>query len=209
MLDSATSSRVPVEFIGMARVFRNQVAIEDKQIDAALNAITPPLCERLRKHPKLRPEMPMSCIRAWAETVPAVFRVGRARVAVVRTEFAIREVRISTSWLHNDDWNNDERERGLSVCELVFAVHKAKLIARWTPVACISLHALARRIERSAERDHAALTRDLALLVEAREAQVERVNTPGGFWLGAVIEAMHDQEGKGVTLRNVRTWLAS
>jgi hypothetical protein len=34
------------------------------------------------------------------------------------------------------------------------------------------------------------------------------VNTPGGFWLGAVVEAMNDAEGKGVKLRNVRTWLA-
>jgi hypothetical protein len=36
----------------------------------------------------------------------------------------------------------------------------------------------------------------------------ERVNTHGGFRLGGVIEAMDDQERKGVKLRNVRTWLA-
>jgi hypothetical protein len=74
-----------------------------KLVDAALNAITPPLRERLRKHPKLRPEQPMGVLRAWAETMPTTFRVGRARVAHVRTEFAIREHRISTSWLHDDD----------------------------------------------------------------------------------------------------------
>jgi hypothetical protein len=99
--------------------------------------------------------------------VPSTFHVGRARVAVVRSEFAIREHRISTSWLNDDSWCNDSRERGLSVCELVFAVHKGKLVLRWIPIATVSLHALARRIERSAERDHAALTRDLAVLVES------------------------------------------
>jgi hypothetical protein len=150
----------------------------------------------------------MGVLRAWAETVPATFRVGRARVAHVRTEFAIREQRISTSWLHNDDSNNDSRERGLSVCTVLFAVHKGALTVRRTPIACISLHALARWIERSAERDHAALVRDLAVLVESNAAS-ERVDTPGGFWLGAVIEALNDAEQKGCLIRNVRTWLAT
>jgi hypothetical protein len=46
----------------------------------------------------------------------------------------------------------------------------------WTPIANISLHALARRIERGAERDHAALVRDLSVLVQADEGSA-RVNT--------------------------------
>jgi hypothetical protein len=62
-----------------------------------------------------------------------------------------------------------------------------------------------RRIERGAERAHAALVRDLAVLVETN-AGSERVHTPDGFWLGAVIEAMNDQERRGCTIRNVRTW---
>ena len=70
-------------------------------------------------------------------------------------------------------------------------MHKGTLTVRWVPIACISLHALARRIERSSERNHTTLVRDLALLVETDTAS-ERVNTPGGFWLGAVIEAMND-----------------
>jgi hypothetical protein len=39
----------------------------------------------------------------------------------------------------------------------------------WTPIANIGLHALARRIERGAERDHAALVRGLSVLVQADE----------------------------------------
>jgi hypothetical protein len=30
-----------------------------------------------------------------------------------------------------------------------------------------------------------------------------------GLWLGAVTAALNDHDGKGVTLRNVRTWLAA
>jgi hypothetical protein len=87
-------------------------------------------------------------------------------------------------------------------------VHKGTLTVRWVPIACISLHALARRIERGTERDHPALVRDLALLVESNPSD-ERVSTPGGFWRGSVIEALNDAERKGCIIRNVRTWLAS
>jgi hypothetical protein len=49
-----------------------------------------------------------------------------------------------------------------------------------------------------------ALVAALAVLVEIDEG-TERANTRDGFWLGAVAEALNDHDGKGVTLRNVRT----
>jgi hypothetical protein len=49
--------------------------------------------------------------------------------------------------------------------------------------------------------------RALAVLVETDES-TERVPTRDGLWPGAVVEAMNDQERKGVK-RNVRTWLTS
>jgi hypothetical protein len=48
----------------------------------------------------------------------------------------------------------------------------------------------------------------LAVLVETGESR-ERVPTRDGLWLGGVAEALNDHDRKGVTLRNVRTWLAS
>jgi hypothetical protein len=204
---AASTSRVPVEFLGLARQFRNAVAVEDRAVEAALDAIAEPLRDRLRRKPALRRETPLGALRQFAETVPATFSVGRSRVAYARTEFAISEHRITSSWLHDDSWCNDARERGLSVCSLTFAVTKGKLIRRWTPIATVSLHALARRIERNVERDHTALVRDLAVLVESDEAS-ERVDAPsGGHWLGGVIRATTNTEEKRVKLRNVRTWL--
>jgi hypothetical protein len=206
VLDAATSSRVPAEFTGAARVFRTAVQAEDRVVDRALNVIARPLKERLRRHPKLRPEQPMGVLRQWAQSVPTGFLLGHPHVVCLRTEFAITEHRISSSWLYNDEWNNDERERGLSVCRFVFAVRRGKLTLRWTPVACVSLHAMGRWFERSGLREHEALTAALAVLVETDES-LERVNTRDGFWLGGVVEAMNDAEHKGVKLRNVRTWL--
>jgi len=76
------------------------------------------------------------------------------------------------------------------------------------------------RIERSARalaplmahcvEEHEALIAAVAVLVDTDET-IDRVPTSssGGFWLGAVVEGLNDHDGKGVKLRNVRTWLAA
>jgi hypothetical protein len=76
-------------------LIRNQVAAEDKVVDAALTTITAPLRERLRHHPKLRPEQPMGVLRARGDRARGVS--WASAVACVRTAFAIREHRISAS----------------------------------------------------------------------------------------------------------------
>jgi hypothetical protein len=48
-----------------------------------------------------------------------------------------------------------------------------------------------------------------AVADQPRLPSAERVHTHDGFRLGAVIEAMNDQAGKGCAIRNVRTWLAA
>jgi hypothetical protein len=78
-----------------------------------------------------------------------------------------------------------QRGRGLSLCQLTFAVHKGELTMRWTPVACVSSHALGGWFEQSGRREHDALVAALAVLVETEH---------------------HHQTG--LKLRNVRTWLA-
>jgi hypothetical protein len=206
---STPRGRVPAEFTGLARQFRTAVQAEDHRVDQALAVIEPPIRERLRTHPKLRPEAPMGVLRAWAETVPSAFRLGPSRIARVRTEFAINENRITSSWITDRAWGEDaSRERGVSICKLTFAVHAGKLTKVWQPIACISMHALARRLERGASRDHSALIDDLAALIAVPDAG-ERVDTPGGFWLGQVITAARDETGKGCRMRNVRTWISA
>jgi hypothetical protein len=142
-------------------------------------------------------------------TMPEIFRISPPRIARPRTEVAISEIRVTTSWITDRTWGaTPERERGIALGELIFAVPGKQLIRCWTPRVNISLHALGRWFERSGEREHTALIRDLAMLAQADE-KAERVETPGGFWLGQVIDAMDDGAGKGVKMRNVRTWIAA
>jgi hypothetical protein len=72
-----------------------------------------------------------------------------------------------------------ERERGVSIARVNFGVQKGNVVMQWTPQACVSLHALARRIERGSTRDHSALALDLAKLVQTDEKS-ERVDTLAG-----------------------------
>jgi hypothetical protein len=204
MLDAAASSRVGSEFVGLARVFRDTVRREDEQLEHALRAA---IARAAASASEVAPgETPLGVIHAWAN-MPSLFRIGHPKIAYVRTEFAIEEQRLCVSWIRDEGWGEAaERERGLAVCKLTFRVQDGRLIRRWRPIANVSLHALARRIERGAGRDPVALFSDLATLAQGNDTG-ERIDTPGGFWLGGCIEALDDGAGKGCKLRNVRTWL--
>jgi hypothetical protein len=208
MLDTAASTRVPAEFIGLARQFRTAVRAEDKAADIVLAAIKTPLRERLRRHPKLRTEQVFGTERVWRECMPDQFRLGPIIIRRERCAVGVGERRITTSWITDERWGADaDREPGVSVCSLMMLAVDRKVAETWAPIATVSMHALGRWFERTGLREHDALIEALGVLVPAREA--ERVESAGGFWLGGVINAMDDGAGKGCRIRNVRTWLAA
>jgi hypothetical protein len=198
------------EFVGLARRFRNAVVSEDALIEAAFQRLDGPILARLRRKPKLRPEQPRAIVRAWVMTLPADFRLGPPLVVYQRGGFAITETRLTASWITDDAWGHADRECGVGLCTLTFAVRDGALMRLWQPLANVSLHALARRIERGADaqRDHVALARDLAVLAQANGTG-ERVDTVDGFWLGSIIQVKDESAGKACRMRSVRTWVAA
>ena len=195
-----------MEFIGLARQFRSTVKLVDIEMEAALATITQPLIARLKRKPTLRAETLPVIAQEYRTLIPARFRIGRVEGTRHRTEFAIVERRLCASWLRDDAWDDAEvREPGLTICRFVLTMHKGRLRQRWVPLVAVSLHAMARRVERSVDRSHASLERDLTVLADAGE-DGDRVNTPGGFWLGSVIDANGDG-GIKLRLRSVRTWI--
>jgi hypothetical protein len=206
VLDPVTA-RVPAEFVGIARQFRTEVRATDEAMEQALDIVTAPLRARLARHPKLRIAMLADTARRYAELTPARFRIGKLEAATHKTDIALRETRL-VSLLSDDHWSDPTgREQGLSICTFVLSVHKGQLRQRWVPLVAVSLHALARRVERHRDRSHEALERDLAYLAGADEAD-ERVDAEGGFWLGEVVAAKTD-DGYALRIRNVRTWIGA
>jgi hypothetical protein len=198
--------RVPAEFLGLARAYRNQVHAADQACAVALRGIITPLRMRLARKPTLREENIVHAGRAWSKFMPAAFRIGETRIVRTRREFVIAEDRISVSWLQAARWG--ERERGVSVCRLVVAAHKGDLREDWRPVACVSLHALARRFERGADRRHAALTSDLARLLNFEADPCGQVTCDDGYWLGDLVDLMDETARTARQCRNVRTFVA-
>lgn len=201
------NTRVPAEFIGLARAFRNEVRAADVAMDKALDAICKPLHERLKRNPKLRAAMLPEFARRYTELIPVRFRIGEVGGTRHKTEFAVIETRLCVSWMINDRWSDpDAREQGITLCKFTLAVHRGRLARHWAPLVNVSLHALGRRLERGHERSHEALTRDLVVLADAGD-DGERVNTSDGFWLGSMVNANNTNTGGVIRIRNVRTWL--
>ena len=136
----ADPARVPFEFIGPARVFRDKVKVVDTAMDEALVVITAPLRARLKRHHKLRTEMLADTTRRYNALVPAEFRIGEVEGTKHKTEFAIVETRLSASLLHCIAWVDPEiREPGVTICKFTFSVHKGRLQRRWTPTCNVSI----------------------------------------------------------------------
>lgn len=206
MLDQI-STRVPAEFIGIARAFRNEVRAADREMDKALDAICKPLRERLKRKPTLRAAQLPDFGRAYQQSIPERFRIGDVKAARDRTEFGLSETRLCVSWLIDDRWTDpDAREQGVTVCKFSLYVRRGVLRQYWTPLCNVSLHALGRRLERGHDRSHEALEADLAILADAGE-NGERVNTSHGFWLGAMTNASNTGTGGVTRIRNIRTWI--
>ena len=205
MLDQV-NTRVPAEFIGLARAFRNEVRATDIQMDKALATICKPLKARLARTTKLRAAMLPDFGRSYQQSIPERYRIGTITAARDRVEFAITETRLVVSWLIDDAWNNPgAREQGVTICKFTLYVRGGKLRQYWTPLCNVSLHAIGRRLERGCDRSSEALTRDLARLAEAGD-DGERVDTEGGFWLGSMTNASNSGTGNVIRIRNVRTW---
>jgi hypothetical protein len=195
--------RVGAEWRGLARVYRDRVKVEDLAFERTSSTIASALRTRLKRHPRLRHEQMAGAVRNWRCGIPTTFRLGNLTTTLDRDEFAIAEPRLGVTWLHDDAWEDDEHEQGIAVMRYRLALAKGKLRAHWQAVALVSLHAIARRIERGADRSHAALTADLARLLDA-DPCADMVAASDGFWVGAVQE-MEGREGVS-RIRSVRTW---
>jgi hypothetical protein len=196
--------KVPAEFVGLARLYRNSVESEDKLFDRAVATITAPLRARLRRHPLLRGEQVAQAERLYARTVPSVFRFGVPLIAPDRAAFSIIEHRLTATLLHDDHWQDAENynEAGVAVCRFSLALKDGRLRERWEPVAVVSFHALGRYYERSGRRDHAALLTALSVLLDAGDG--DEVPAGDGLWIGSRV--LMKGPGRKVTARSVRTY---
>lgn len=109
--------------------------------------------------------------------------------------------------LQREPWQN--AEPGIAVMRLEIEAAPRRIHTDLKYLACVSLHALARRLQRSFSVHDAAINSDLRALIAAHELHrigaEFMVEVPDGAWVGAVTEVA-TKRGRQRIL-NVRTFL--
>lgn len=208
----AASSRVPSQFAGQARMFRDAIATEDK----ATGEMNRTLTDRIRARRKAIPrrETLTGVADEWQRNMPP-----RSRLAIEidlnarKKSLIIRELRVTTSVYRPDEWDIAERGLivGLTLLEVWPFHHKFDLYT----LAHLSMHALGRRLQRGQDGSEEALRRDLRALGEAAPTLGDQPSgsefrvslADGGVWIGTVQLVCDPRIGYDRAL-TVRTYLA-
>jgi hypothetical protein len=184
--------RVPVEWIGRARLLRDRIAAAHVEWVETAGQLTAPLQPRDGFSPTFTNQTLALTAARWT-ALPE--RWGRLRPVVAQNDGAkltILEMRCVPFRLTMAGWAEDE----LAVATAIVAVGMAlpsTFMQEIRLVAAIGLHALARRFERGDRRDDLAVVRDLLPIgQEAPRAlevggDFEVACCNGGKWAGAVM----------------------
>ena len=202
LVRSAGSTRIPAEFIGLARQLRRDAAVADRAYNHALRPIVGELERRLDRKPSLREGHAIDLVRRW-QNVEHPFRLALKIDAPARGHLHIEDLIFGGVSGRESHWEPDNVDRGLGVM-LVHCDTVAGLLIEARPIITLALHAIGRWFERSRNptRDH--LLNDVRSIVFSREPA--DVTVPGGRWLGS-IEPAHDRAGERFKVRAFRTFI--
>ena len=223
MLDlAATTERSPDpaigrEFYGRARDIRRKVAAEDRIYDATIDVLIEPVRDRLRRFPhrSLRKEMLVDLVQSWRFMPCRDWRLDLS-ARLDRTRAALTEYRLVAGVMRRKDdpnWVGLEQDVALIRVQLDVSRHVVHLESRC--VATLSLHAIARRLQRHPDGSIEALLHDVLLVAQAASGELVpgagyrvRTDADGGGWRGRCIR-QHHVNGSEQNVLSVRTWLAN
>ena len=181
---------VPPEFIGQARVFRNRILASDDRVGPAIGAITAYARDVLRRRHTYRPEHFKHLERAWRLTIPDM---GRLAYATERGKdsLTIADARICSSTFHKAAWKNDFGEHSLALIIYSGRFTSGHIDIESMPVSAVSLHALARRFQRSFDSSDQAVLRDLSQITLNANALLNKSSfrqpAGDGAWHGETV----------------------
>lgn len=208
-------SAVPFEFIGLARCFRQRVVAADARVNAGMPLIVNPLRDRLRHKSTLRQHHAADAARAWPRAISDAFTLGVAAQRD-RWDCTISEVRVSADRYRGTGWDDDATQLCVNLLKYELTTTRERYALCVTPLATVSLHALARRFERGAGRDDAATLRDLTRLATVAATDADdgaplptprEVPVTGGRWAGDRCVARDHETGHKHRIIRVSTFL--
>jgi hypothetical protein len=190
--------RVPAEFVGKARVFRDRMIAATTGVGMQMNAISQysfGLYKRRNAAP--RPEHLIAIEQQWRSISPG----GCLRLTVRRDRrsMSIADTRITATTSKNIEWG-DASEKSICLIESSLALTKRHAETMTTTLAAVSLHALGRWYQRAFTTNDTAMMLDLALVVKTvptldpGATDVELPSGNGGSSRGAIVENVERKE---------------
>jgi hypothetical protein len=198
-LDPAT--RVPVQWLGRARLLRSRIMAAYDEWAAAGDRLLAPLRRRDDFVPVYTRQTLSVTLARW-KRLPVWGQI-RCITRQDRAALSILEFRLAPLVTQRVGWDADELTVALALISVDLRL-PAAFIDQVEVVACISLHALGRRFERSVRRDDISVLRDLVPIPSATMRADGDFAVPayhGGQWIGQAMTC------NGKPILAVRTFL--
>ena len=213
MLAAETDTEADAAPIGaahwdLARDLRRRIAADEESYLRAVDAISQPVIERLRRYPgrSLRPAMLADFVQQWISTEHRLYRLDlHAKLERVRATLTERRLCASTVRRVDDPLSSED---DIAANEIELIVDRADVRLQSRCVCTFSLHAVARYMQRTGTADEEALLRDMDLVAQVDRSRLVSgagfkvaTDADGGGWRGRAI--LQD----GLPVLAVRTWL--
>ena len=211
-----TVARVPFEFRGRGRCFREQIADADDLAVRTMAHVFTPLAVRADRSAIPRPELLQDAARDWRQEMPTVGLLD-SNIQRSRRELHIREVRVGAGTLSHATRDKETSEPVVAI--LLVDLHVAPGICRLMvdTAVLLSLHALGRWYQRALDNSEVALLSDLARLAAAygRILTIHAATgnpgflcpATGGQWAGSITQRLSEATGRQERVLDVRTFL--
>jgi hypothetical protein len=190
-----TSERVPVEFVGLARSLRNRITQSDLAIGPAMDRIAAYGNEIMSRRHSFRPEHLSHLERQWRTTIPALGRLGFATERR-KGRLVVADVRLFASSFRRLSWRDDAYEDALSLFISSGRFGPDQVSIKHLPIAAISLHAIARRYQRSFDSSDEAVFRDLSEIAlhvgDLLGLAIFRQPAGDGGWHGSTVQSSYN-----------------
>ena len=207
-------SRVPFEFVGRARVFRDRVLATNEPTLEAIKRIYQTLAVRARRSPLPRKELLRAATAAWKRDIPDFGRLDR-QIDEKRNTSKLVEIRLGGGYVHYPGWLEAEKGIGIVVINLQCEPGRCELKSQI--ICLIGLHALGRWMQRTHDQNEINLLRDLAALAHESDQLLkcgDRLDDQSfvcqvlrGAWVGQVVRLRSERTGAESRVLSVRSFL--
>lgn len=155
---------VPMEFFGLARQLRRDVATATQASKAVIDELLAPLGRGIKRRGHMRSEEISGFAREWTLAPQPTNRISLS-IQTKGKRIFVHDVFLSSAELKRPQWADDDWEQGIVLAELHVQISRSKVETAEADLAAFSLHSIARRYERStkADRTDASVMRDIAV----------------------------------------------